>query len=122
MATTYEDLIPSRIENTIMRRAFVDGVFTSYWITPVDGYVLHDSTRDTIDEVWNEKTEEIEYGEVLHQGFTVDTASCMEDYDFTSVKTFYFDTNGNSVPVIAYGAKREFYAVPKSDVPANYIF
>ena len=99
MATiTREDLNPTLIENTNMKKVFRDGVHVQYEITPNSGYVLHDKTYD--EPVFDEEGNET--GEVI-LGFRVYTASCAANYDFA--------TN-----------PREFYAVPESDVPADQIF
>ena len=94
---TYEDVNPTLIENTTMRKSFLDGVHRTFVITPVDGYVLHDKARDwtDIDPITGE--------EVLYRGYTTGTASCAASYDFTA-------------------NPREFYAVPESEVPADQIF
>lgn len=98
MAITYEDIIPSLIENTTMRKLLLDGVHRTYNIKAVDGYVLHDKALDApaIDE-YGEPTEEIALG------YTRGTCSCGASYDFTV----------NS---------REFYAVLTDTVPENQIF
>lgn len=96
----FEIVNPTLIENTTMQKYINNqGVFRTYHITPVNGYVLHDKARDytNIDEETME--------EVLVLGYTRGTATCAANYDFT--------TN-----------PREFYAVPESDVPdpENQIF
>ena len=96
---TNEPVIPSLIENTTMQRNFRDGVATTYYITPNEGYVLHDKGMD--DAVIDEETFE-ETGEVL-LGFRRSTASCAANYDFVA-------------------NPREFYAVPEDSVPEDRIF
>lgn len=97
MAYTYEDVIPSLIENTTMYKKLRDGVHTTYAITAVDGYVLHDKGRD-----WTEINPETGE-EVLKLGYTTGTATCAANYDFTA-------------------NPREFYAVLENAVPADQIF
>ena len=97
MAFTYEDVIPSNIENTTMKKAYDNGNFVSYRITPIEGYVLHDKARDYTD--MNPDTME----ETFKLGYTTATASCGANYDFTA-------------------NPREFYAVPADSVPADQIF
>lgn len=99
MAITREDLIPSLIENTSMKKVFRDGIHVQYDITPNEGYVLHDSTYDT--PILVEGTGE-ETGEVV-LGYRVSTASVAARYDFEA-------------------NPRELYAVLASDVPADQIF
>lgn len=100
MATyTYEDVIPTLIPNTTMRKLFIDGVHRTYNITPIDGYVLHDKNRDwyDIDPETGMDSEEPTLG------YTTGTATCAANYDFAA-------------------NPREFYAVPESEVPADQIF
>ena len=96
---TYEEVTPSIIENTTMRKVLMDGVHRLYEITPIDGYVLHDSRMDSPE--YDEETM-TETGITLN-GYRRSTASCPATYDFV--------TN-------PWG----FYAVPESDVPADRIF
>lgn len=117
MATwTYEDVHPTLIPNTTMQKVFMDGVHKAYYITPIAGYVLHGKNRD-----WEDTDEE---GNVIavHQGFSRTMASCLANYDFTPLTVTYTDANGNLASVTAYGAQREFYAVPEDSVPADHIF
>lgn len=97
MTVTYEDVTPSFIANTIMRKRFYDGVHTQYTIKAVDGYVLHDKGRDWPDE--DPETGE----EIWKLGFTRGTTTCGANYDFTA-------------------NPREFYALLESEVPADQIF
>lgn len=94
MIITYEDVNPSLIENTTMQKVLRDGVHSTYYIAPADGYVLHDKTYDTIviDPVTGEETDEV----IL--GYRTSTASCAASYDFTA-------------------NPREFYAVPEDQAP-----
>ena len=96
---TSEPVTPSLIENTTMQKNFRDGVATTYYITPNEGYVLHDKRMD--DEVIDEITL-MPTGEVI-LGYRTSTASCHASYDFT-VNPW------------------EFYAVPENSVPADRIF
>ncbi len=112
MAITYEDVNPSFIENTTMKKAFDNGVHRNYQITPIDGYVLHDKAWDyyEIDDEGNET------GEVV-LGYQRMRASCGYNYDFSTTQVVAVD---GSV-VTAYGS-REFYAIPASLVPENQIY
>lgn len=94
MATivTYEDVIPPIIENTVMRKRFLDGVFLVYTIAPAEGYVLHDNTYDYEDLDGN-----------LVICYRRSEGTCAANYDF--------EVNS-----------RGFYAVLASEVPADQIF
>lgn len=99
MAYTYEDVIPTLIENTTMQKRLLDGVHRTYRITPNEGYVLHDKERD-----WYELDPETGMeSEEVTLGYTTGTATCAANYDFTA-------------------NPREFYAVPENSVPADQIF
>lgn len=112
----FEIINPTLIPNTDMQKYInSNGVFRGYYITPTDGYVLHDSGYDYIETVVDEITGE--ETEVLKFGYRRTTASCGYNYDFaTSTVT---DENGNTFT--AYGT-RQFFAVPESSVPADSIF
>lgn len=106
MTYQWKPVEPTFIPNTTMqKRVEIDdngnetGVIKSFRIAPVDGYVLHDNTYDTIvvDPVTGEETDEV----IL--GYRTSTASCGANYDFTA-------------------NPREFYAVPADSVPADQIF
>lgn len=96
MAYTYEDVIPSLIENTTMRKRLLNGVHRTYTINANDGYLLHDNTLDT--PVIDEETWE-ETGEII-LGFRPSsyTATCAANYDFAA-------------------NPRGFYAIPESELP-----
>ncbi len=79
MIVTYEDVTPTLIANTVMRKRFFDGAFAVYTITPVDGYVLHDKLYDLYEE-FDEAGNPI--GEPLECGCTRGTCTCRHDYDF----------------------------------------
>ena len=113
MATVYEDVIPSLIENTTMQKTFLNGVHRAYTITPNDGYVLHDKNYDeeVIDPMTLMPTGEIKLG------YRPSTASCGYNYDFTTTQV----TAVNGQIVTAYGS-REFYAIPETEVPADQIY
>ena len=98
MVITYEDVIPSLIENTVMQLALRDGTPSTYRITPIEGYVLHDKAYDypLFDEEGNETGE-------IALGYRTSTAGCAATYDF--------ETN-----------PREFYTVLASSVPTDQIF
>lgn len=111
MAYSYEDVIPTLVPNTTMQKMILDGVHRSYVIAPIEGYVLHDKNRDwnDIDPVTGMPSEEPTLG------YTTGTATCGANYDFTTVQV----TDENGVTHTAYGAKREFFARPASEVPAD---
>ena len=87
----------SPIENTIMLEKLRDGILYAYFITPVEGYVIHDKARDwqDLDPDTLEETNQL--------GYTRGTVSCSASYDFMA-------------------NPREFYAVPEDSVPADHIF
>lgn len=87
---TSEPVVPSLIENTTMQKNFRDGVPTTYYITPKEGYFLHDKGLDTLEI---DKETMTETGNII-KGYRRSTASCSADYDFTE-------------------NPREFYAVPE---------
>ena len=105
MAVTYEDVIPPLIENTIMRKALINGVHKQYTIEAIDGYVLHDARLDyqSSDPETGEPLFDEDGNELITEGFATGMVSCRWDYDFT--------TN-------PWG----FYAVPEDSVPADQIF
>lgn len=94
----YADLPQSFIENTIMRakrNATATGIKT-FWITPIVNYVLHDNELDM-------PTIDMDDNETLRLGYTGGTVSCASWYDFAE-------------------NPREFYAVPRTSVPADQIY
>lgn len=97
MAYTYEDVIPSLIPNTTMFMRLRDGVPTTYSISPVDGYVLHDNMG-----CWTE-IDEMTGDETVKHAFYCGSCTCPVSYDFVA-------------------NPREFYAVPGNTVPENQIF
>lgn len=117
MAAVYEDMI-SLIPNATMRKMHINGVFRTYNITPIDGYVLHDADRDfyATETITDENGNEIEI-EVFKLGYHPMTVSCGYMYQFTPVEML--DEAGNTVT--AYG-DRKFYCKLASDVPADQIF
>lgn len=111
---TYEDVVPTLIPNTTMRKMFIDGVHKVYVITPLDGYVLRDKANDE---------EEIDPDTLEPTGRTLfcyasGGATCGANYDFTPLQV----TDENGVTHTAYGAQREFFARLASEVPADQIF
>lgn len=114
MATivTYEDVTPSFIENTIMRKKLLNGVHKVYTIQAVDGYVLHDTSLDW--EVRDPYTDQL-ISENL--GYTEAEVSVSASYDFATTEVIA--VNGQTVT--AYGS-REIYAIPSSEVPSEQIF
>lgn len=89
MAIKFEEMTPSPIENATVKKAILNGVFSSYRISANEGYKLHDKILDDVkfDENGNE-TDKI----IL--GYSEGTKSCGANY------------NWNENP-------REFYAVQK---------
>lgn len=97
MASVYQDVIPTLIENTTMQLRIKDDVPFVYHITPIEGYVLHDTARD-----WDDIN--LDTGETIHKlGFGRGTSTCAAYYDFSA-------------------NPREFFAVPEDSVPADQIF
>ena len=92
----------------------VDGVPRVYEITPIEGYVLHDSASDMegVDPETGEPT-----GQIVFY-YASGEASCGANYEFTPVQV----TDENGVVHTAYGAQREFFARPASEVPADQIY
>ena len=80
MAVTYEDVNPTLIANTTMRKRILDGIFKVYTINANEGYILHDKGYDS--PVYDETTGE-ETGEVI-LGFRPpsSTATVAANYDF----------------------------------------
>lgn len=93
----YEDVNPTLIPNTTMRLRLRDGVPYSYWITPNEGYVLHDNMGD-----W-EEADEITGETIIKKAYYRGTTTAPASYDFEA-------------------NPREFYAVPESSVPENQVF
>lgn len=114
MAYIYEDVQPSLIPNTIMKKRILNGVHKSYTIEPIENHVLHDNALDydVLDEM---------HLTVIGRNFGYSPSSvyvtCGANYDFTP--HIVTDENGNTYT--AYG-NRDFFAVPESDVPADQIF
>ena len=98
MAITYEEVTPTPIENATVRKVLRDGVAGSYYIKANDGYVLHDNTLDT--NIYDENYENV-IG--TNPGYSPGTCSCGINYDWEA-------------------NPREFYAVLRSEVPADQIF
>ena len=96
--TTGEFVVPSLIENTTMQEILKDGILYGYFITPIEGYVLHDKNYDN--EIVDFETDE-PTGEVS-LGYRTSKASVMGNYDFV-VNT------------------RELYAIPKEFIPEEQL-
>ena len=105
MAIRLEDMT-TLIENTTMQKLFINEVHKQYFITPNEGYVLHDNSFDTYAD-YDEEGNGI--GEPI-LGYRTATASC-------GVRQLVVDDNGNIVTNYY-----DFYAVPASSVPADQIF
>lgn len=72
---TYEDLTTPLIANTTMTLCYRDGVAKIYRITPVEGYVLHDSRLDY--PSFEDET-------ITLEGFTTGQKTIPASYDFTA--------------------------------------
>ena len=114
MAITYEEVTPTLIPNTRMRKMLSNGVHRTYHIYPNENYVLHDKSLNT--EIFDET-----YENVLGWKFGYSPSgvyvSCAATYDFSTHTVT--DENGNTYT--AYG-DRDFFAIPESDVPSDQIF
>lgn len=88
----YKDITPI-IENTVMQERYNDnGEMINYVISPMEGYLLHEKSRDemVVDEQGNDTGE-------VKKGFTSGIITILVNYDF--------DINN-----------REIYAVKESDI------
>lgn len=94
MIITYEEVIPTPIENSIVLKGFLNGIHKNYNITPNEGYVLHDRGYDIpiLDENTLEPT-----GDVI-LGYRTSTASCRYDYDFSANPNEYYTVLASTVP------------------------
>ena len=99
MATRLEDMT-TLLENTTMQKVFINEVHKQYYITPNDGYVLHDNRYDTYAE-YDENGNGV--GDVI-LGYRTSTASC-------AVRKLVVDDNGNIVT-----NDYDFYAVPTENI------
>ena len=75
---TYEEVNPSPIKNTLIKKMFSDKDHIRYTITPNAGYVLHDNELDEYteyDENGNGR------GDII-LGFYEGTRTLKNDYDF----------------------------------------
>ena len=100
MKYNYLDIVPSFVENAQMQLKVDElGNLIAYRITPNEGYVLHDSSRDwhDVDPITGVELEE------LILGYTTGTATCAATYDF--------DKN-----------ERCFCTERIEDIPAEHIF
>lgn len=110
---------PTLIENTITEKYINSaGVHKAYYITPNDGYVLHDNRCDEeiLDPVTFMPTGEIRYR------YATGSVSVSTNYDFdTVVADTITDISGNTIAVNKVGAF-EFFAVPASAIPENQTY
>lgn len=112
MATiVYEEITPTIIENAKVEKCLVDGVHRTYRITPNDGYVLHNKARDY------SNLDPDTFEETLVQGFSAHFSTCGAAYAFTPIQMLA----PNGATVTAYG-EYEFYAILRTEVPADQIF
>ena len=93
MVITYEEVTPTPIANTVVKKLMADGVHRQYCIYPVEGYVIHDTRLDS-------PTPD---GEDIILGYTGDMKSVGATYDFVA----------NPFNI---------YAVPRDTVPEDQIF
>ena len=101
------------IPNTTMKKFVTNqGVERAYYITPIEGYVLHDTQYDY--PIVDEGTMQ-EIGTGL--GYIGAVVSVGINYDFSTHEML--DEAGNTVT--AYG-DRNLYTKLESDVPADSIF
>lgn len=110
---SYEIVTPSPVENaTVQKYINASGAHAGYFVTPNEGYVLHDKGRDweDIDPITGEPS-------TYHLGYTRGTATCGPNYNFSPVTV----TDENGTTFTAYGS-REFAARLETDVPADQIF
>ncbi|MBR5506884.1 MAG: hypothetical protein IKV88_02425 [Clostridia bacterium] len=87
----YKKVDESLISNTDMKILLIDGVETSYYITPKEGFKLHAKELDSsaFDEKTMTQTDEI----IL--GFTKGTKTCHISYDFEeNPREFYTVEDG----------------------------
>lgn len=110
---TWEDVTPTIIPNTTMKKRIRDGVPIMYQITPNEGYVLHIKGRDV--PIDDPDTHE-EIGIAL--GYNRGSCSCAITYDFTPLTV----TDENGVQFTAYGAQQEFFTRPASEVREDQIY
>lgn len=116
---TYEDVIPTLIPNTTMKKRFIDGVFKVYVIAPANGYVLNDRRNNHYEE-YDEN--DLGVGEPIIRFYSVGECTVRYDYDFTSITAGTItDVDGNEVSVNKVGAY-EIFAIPQSLVPADQIY
>lgn len=110
---------PTLIENTITEKYInSSGVHKAYYISPVEGYVLHDNRCDNevLDPVTLMPT-----GEILYR-YATGSTSVGKNYDFdTVVADTITDIDGNTIAVNKVGAF-EFFVVPASAIPENQIY
>ena len=97
----YEDVVPSFVPGTTIKKVLIDGVHKFYNICANDGYVLHDSRGDGVEEDF---VTPIEY-------FSNGTVSVRHDYDFENTAQATY--NGNTVT--KYG-KYNLYALPEHNI------
>ena len=108
MAIIYENVEPTLIENTTIRKMISNGVDRAYLIEANDGYVLHDNRCDLEpDGVTVLETVEL---------FATGTISVSINYDFnnTTIGT-YEGVDGVTYNVTKIGAY-ELYTLPASAV------
>jgi hypothetical protein len=115
---TYET-IDSPIPNATVEKGYADGVHKIYRISPLSGYVLHDTQYDGVnyENQIDEETGETIVAEIPYLGYHSYRVTCAASYAFTPIQML--DEEGDTVT--AYG-DRKFYCKPATDVPADQIF
>ena len=111
MAVNYEDIVPTLVPNTTMKRTLLDGNAINIRIYPEDGYVLHLKRDDDVrtDPDTGETTTTLYFCKGMK--------SVNINYDF-SVKVqdtyTYTDENGNEVtiPIEKIGVE-EIFTLPQ---------
>ena len=116
MDWTYEDVIPSLIPNTTMKKKLLDGVHKVYIIEPDKGYVLHDNRTCGI-ILDNDSFKELG----RYPKFATADISVWANYDFNTMTTgTYEGVDGVTYNVTKIG-EYEFYTLPADAVDAAHI-
>lgn len=106
----FADVVPTLIPNTTMKariNSTNDGIKT-FWITPCEGYSLHDNRLD--EEVIDSETMEAT-GEIILR-YSKDTKTVRYDYDFNLIVSDVLkDINGNIIEINKVGTFEQF-AIP----------
>lgn len=93
--------ITSPIPNTIMLEKLRDGNLYAYEISVVNGYLLHDKTKDTCFEnveIYNEETGLFETVNKTVLGFVSGSLTCESNYNFTENPRELYTILGANAP------------------------